>query len=192
MSDDPFDIPDVPDPSGRGGGDGGSGAGGHRRWPWFLAGLALGVAAALLVPRYVAPYLPAPFRAGELRVQGPVLAEQREEDRLLLTVETEQGAMLATFRRQVPEISLLVDEGDTVTLGVREYRPFVEDPTLVGVWKGRRSPGDTLEAPADTADADTPSEEPPARTDGDTGTEARQAPGGGAAGDTAEGDATDP
>lgn len=192
MSDDPFDIPDVPDPSDRGGGDDGSGSGSHRRWPWFLAGVALGVAAALLVPRYVTPYLPAPFRAGELRVQGPVLAEQQEEDRLLLTVETEQGAMLATFRQQVSEISLLVDEGDTVTLGVREYRPFVENPTLVGVWKGRRSAGDTLVGPDDTAGArpDSLSQEPPPAP-GDTTAGARDVPAGGAAEETAGGDTTD-
>lgn len=172
MSDDPFDIPDVPDPSDRGKGGGGSGPSGRRRWPWLLAGIALGVAATLLVPRYVAPYLPAPFRPGELRVQGPVLAEQREEDRLLLTVETEQGAMLATFRRQVAEIALLVDEGDTVTLGLREYAPFVEDPRLVGVYKGRRSGGaagggaaDTVGAPATTADTMSQSEPTPAPAD---------------------------
>lgn len=149
MSDDPFDMPDVPDPSDRGRESGGDGAGSPRRWPWLLAGVALGVAATLLAPRFVTPHLPAPFRAGDLRVQGPVLAEQQGEDRLLLTVGTEQGAMLVTFRQQVTEIALLVDEGDTVTLGVREYRPFVEDPTLVGVWKGRHPAGD--------AAADTPS-----------------------------------
>lgn len=153
MSDDPFDMPDVPDPSDRGRGSGGDGAGSPRRWPWLLAGLALGVAATLLAPRFVTPHLPAPFRAGELRVQGPVLAEQQGEDRLLLTVGTEQGAMLVTFRQQVAEIALLVDEGDTVTLGVREYRPFVEDPTLVGVWKGERPAGDAAPDTARPADA---------------------------------------
>lgn len=190
MSDDPFDISDVPDPSDRGRGSGEDGAGSPRRWPWLLAGVALGVAATLLVPRFVAPHLPAPFRAGELRVQGPVLAEQQGEDRLLLTVGTEQGAMLATFRQQVTEIALLVDVGDTVTLGVREYRPFVEDPTLVGVWKGRAPAGDAAADTASPSDAradtlsrarppqaapgsaaegeDTPGEPPNEATGGDT------------------------
>lgn len=135
MNDDPFDVPDAS--HGRGGREGdGSGSAGQRRWPWLVAGLVLGVAGALLVPRYVAPHLPGPFRAGEVRVEGPVLAEQQEEDRLLLTVETERGAMLATFRQQVSEIALLVEEGDHVALGVGEYRPFVEEPSLLGVWKG--------------------------------------------------------
>lgn len=150
MSDDPFDIPDAPGSSGRSQGAGGSGPARGRRWPWLLAGVALGVAATFLVPRYVAPHLPAPFRAGELQVRGVVLAEQQEEDRLLLTVETDQGAVLATFRRQVSEIGLLVDVGDTVTLGIREYRPFVQDPTLMGVYKGR--------PPADAGAADTSGE----------------------------------
>lgn len=147
MSDDPFDIPDVPDPADRRRGSDGSGPGRRRRWPWLLAGIALGIAATLLFPQYVAPYLPGPFRTGELLVRGPVLAEQEEEDRLLLTVETEQGAMLATFRQEVSELALLVDVGDTVTLSVRQYRPFVQDPTLVGVYKGRQ--------PAEAGAADT-------------------------------------
>lgn len=152
MNDDAYDIPDMPDTSRKGSGGDGSGRSSGRRWPWLLAGLALGVAATLLVPRYLTPYLPAPFRSGELQVQGPVLAEQREEDRLLLTVETEQGAILATFRRQVEEIALLVDEGDTVTLGLRKYAPFVEEPTLMGVYKGR--------PPAGGAAADTGGDRP--------------------------------
>lgn len=165
MSDDPFDIPDVPNPSDRQRGADATETAGGRRWPWLVAGIVLGVAAALLVPRFVTPYLPAPFRAGELRVQGPVLAEQQEEDRLLLTVETEQGAILATFRQQVSEIALLVDEGDTVTLGVREYRPFVRDPTLVGVYKGRPPDGarGTNAAPETDSRQDTMSQaRPPA------------------------------
>lgn len=150
MRDDPFETPEVPDASDRTrSGDGEKGLA-ARRWPWFLAGVVLGTAAALLVPRYLGPYLPASFRAGQVQIRGPVLAEQLEEDRLLLTVETEQGAMLATFRQRTPEIALLVDEGDTVTLGLKGYSPFVEEPTLLGVYKGRPPAGGEA---ADTAGA---------------------------------------
>lgn len=173
MSDDPFDVSDVPDPPGGGGGSVGSGSAGHRRWPWFLAGIALGVAATLLVPRYVTPHLPAALRSGELQVRGPVLAEQREEDRLLLTVRTDQGAVLATFRREVAEIALLVDEGDTLTLGLREVRPFVEEPTLVQVDKGLPPEGSGAEEEAGLRPAvpDTMSQAapPPAATDSPPG-----------------------
>lgn len=177
MSDDPFDMPDVAGPSdrGRGGADPDRPAG--RRWLWLLAGLVLGAAAALLVPHYLAPYLPGPFGGDQLRVEGPVLAERLEGERLMLTVETEQGAMLATFREKTSEIALLVDEGDTVTLELRAYRPFVEEPTLVGVYKGR--------APAAAERADTAGE---AATTPDTLSQPDPAP---AAADTAEDEATD-
>jgi len=43
--------------------------------------------------------------------------------------------MLATFDKKVPEIDLLVAQGDSVTLGVQAYRPFIQEPDLLGVRK---------------------------------------------------------
>lgn len=151
-----FDIPDIPDIPGLddepGGGSGRSGGGSgrrrSRRWPWLVAGLVLGVLGTLFLPDLVRPYLPAVLRGKATRVQGLVVGKGRDGDRLLLTVDTPQGAMLATFQKRVPEIDLLVSSGDSVTLGVAAYRPFVEGPELLGVRKpGRAS---TRPAAADT------------------------------------------
>ena len=108
-----------------------------RRWVWLLTGLVLGVLAAVFGPRLAAPYLPRVLQPGGEEVTGPVLGKRVEGDRVLLTVDTEQGAVLATFRQRVPEIDLLVEEGDTVTLGISAYAPLVEDPALAAVRKGR-------------------------------------------------------
>lgn len=160
---DSFDIPDIPDVEGGGGGSGGGGGKGgggssRRRWPWLAAGLLLGIAGTLLLPPVLAPHLPSPLRSDGLRIGGEVLKKRSEADRLLLTVETDSGAMLATFRRRVSAIDLLVEPGDSVTLVLERYRPFVEDPGLRGVRKDRgargrassRQPGDVTEGPGGT------------------------------------------
>lgn len=106
-----------------------------RRWPWLLAGLILGALGAMFLPDLASPYLPSILRTRAVEVRGPVLAKRLEGDRLLLTVNTERGAMLATFHRRVAEIDLLVSESDTVTLGLQAYAPLVEDPSLAAVTK---------------------------------------------------------
>lgn len=102
----------------------------------FLVGLGIGVAGALLAPRWVDPYLPEAIRAEVERVEGEVTRKLKEEDRLLLTVVTAQGSILATFRKKVPEIDLLVEQRDLVTLALRRYEPFVDDPVIERVRKG--------------------------------------------------------
>jgi len=98
----------------------------------FLAGLLLGVAGTIVVPRVAGPYLPAGF-GGPEDVEGRVSGKLREDGRLLLTVETDRGNVLATFTQRVPEIDLLVAVGDTLVMAMPEYSPFVEDPDLAKV-----------------------------------------------------------
>lgn len=109
---------------------------GPRRLPWFLGGLFLGIALAVFGPDLAEPYLPTVLRPGGEEVRGPVVAKRVGTERVLLTVDTDRGALLATFRQRVPEIDLLVEEGDTVTLGIPAYAPLVEDPVLAAVQKG--------------------------------------------------------
>lgn len=141
MAEDRYDIPDIPDVPGddSGGSNGGSGSGGRsgKRWPWLLAGVALGVAGVLLLPRYLGPYLPDVLGLEKIEIRGQVIESERQEERLLLTVDSRQGALLVTFRQKVDEISLLVAEGDSIFLQAREFAPFLEGPNLVGVRKGR-------------------------------------------------------
>jgi hypothetical protein len=106
----------------------------------FLIGVAVGVAGTLLVPRYLGSYLPAGLGGGGEALEGPVLGKRQEEGRLLLTVDALQGAALATFSERVAEIDLLVDVGDTITLGVSGYEPFIDDPAFRGVRKATRTP----------------------------------------------------
>jgi hypothetical protein len=141
-----FDIPDIPDipgldddeagaPQPRKRGGGGSGRGPRRRWPWLLTGIVAGVLGTLFLPGLVRPYLPAALRGHATRVEGLVVEKGHEGSHLLLTVDTREGAMLATFEKRVAEIDLLVARGDSISLGVQTYRPFVEQPELLGVRK---------------------------------------------------------
>ncbi|MFV1986131.1 MAG: hypothetical protein ACC682_02530 [Gemmatimonadota bacterium] len=108
---------------------------GGRRLPWFAVGLILGIAGTIFVPGLLAPYLPGLFRGDPEILSGPVLAKERDGDRLLLTIQTEPGALIASFSERVAEIALLVDRGDTVTIAVDDYDPFIEDPDFEGVRK---------------------------------------------------------
>jgi hypothetical protein len=131
---------------------------GPRRAPWLLGGLVLGIAGTLLLPPLLRPYLPDSFRGEVEMVTGPILGEERDGDRLLLTIQAEQGALLATFTERVAEIDLLVGVGDTVSLGVSRYQPFVENPTFEGVKKvGAVSGASESESPDVAGDATEPS-----------------------------------
>lgn len=108
------------------------------RWPIVLSlglGLVLGVAGAVLGPRLADRYLPDVIRGKAELVAAVVVEKKLEQDRLLLTVVSDQGAILATFRKKVAEINLLVDKGDRVTLALHGYQPFVDDPRIERVEK---------------------------------------------------------
>jgi hypothetical protein len=101
----------------------------------FLIGLALGAVVVVIGPRVAGPYLPEALRGKVELVEGEVARKLREPDRLLITLTTPRGAILATFRKRIPEVDLLVAEGDTLTLGLRRFEPFVEDPSIQSVRK---------------------------------------------------------
>lgn len=103
----------------------------------FGVGLALGAAAALLVPRWLAPVLPESWRPTQTLIVGQVLQKVEQEARVRLVVETEWGALLASFTDEAAErIRLLVDEGDEVALVLSAYQPFVDNPEVARVLKG--------------------------------------------------------
>jgi len=101
----------------------------------FLVGFGVGLGAPSVAPKYLGQYFPTGLSATRSGVQGVVVKKQSEEDRLLLTISAPDGAMLATFEKKITEISLLVDEGDIVTLDTRVYAPFVTDPPILRVKK---------------------------------------------------------
>ena len=101
----------------------------------LLVGVGVGVAVPKFLSPTLGPYLPPALQDQSTPVEGTVVRKSREEGRLLLTVSTPRGALLSTFTKQIPEIDLLVEEGDSVTLGISHYEPFVKDPIVKGVMK---------------------------------------------------------
>jgi len=101
----------------------------------FLLGLGLGLSGPMLASRYVDTYLPNFLKKTIHPLEGSVTAKQRQPDRLLITITTQDGTILATFQQQIPEIDLLIQERDLVTLDVRQYEPFVTDPPVLRVTK---------------------------------------------------------
>jgi len=101
----------------------------------FLLGLGLGLGLPSLAPQYLDSYFPKIMKPSTQEVKGVVVRKQANPNRLLLTISSKEGALLATFQKKITEISLLVDEGDTVTLAVKEYAPFVTDPPILRVNK---------------------------------------------------------
>ena len=112
-------------------------ASGKSKWPWWLlTGVALGILGTIFLPDLMRPYLPEMMRGENVEISGIVEAKSREADRLLLTIAGSSGAVLVTYTHQIPEMDLLIEPGDSVVLAVREYAPFVEDPSVRRVQKG--------------------------------------------------------
>lgn len=106
----------------------------------LVMGIAIGVSAVLLGPDYIQPYLPQSLRGKAVTVEGSVVEKQRKDSELLLTINTPQGALLATVRKKVAEVQLLVDKGDTVELVLKQYEPFIMDPEIKRVRKEQTRP----------------------------------------------------
>lgn len=124
---------------------GGEAADKKSRWLWwFTSGLILGVLGTIFLPDLLRPYLPDMLKGENVEIAGVVEAKSREADRLLLTIGGDAGAVLVTYTQEIPEMDLLIEPGDSVVLAVREYAPFVEDPSVRRVQKGnavqRRQP----------------------------------------------------
>jgi hypothetical protein len=109
----------------------------------LFIGVALGAAGAMFLPKVLAPYLPDSLAGRTATVRGTVMAKEKKPASLLLTVNTPQGALLATFSRDVDATDLLVGPNDTVDLRIKRYEPFVEDPKIMRVVKAG-SAADTL------------------------------------------------
>jgi hypothetical protein len=92
------------------------------------------------------------MKPSTLEVKGAVVKKQAKPNRLLLTISSKEGAILATFKKKIAEISLLVDEGDSITLSVKEYDPFVTDPPILRVNK----PEPDSPTPTSPSDPDAP------------------------------------
>ncbi len=101
----------------------------------FCLGLGFGLSIPIVGPHYMEPYIPNFLQKPLHPLEGVVTNKQRDQDRLLMTVTTKDGTILATFKKQVAEIDLLVEEQDSITLDVKQYEPFVNDPPVLKVNK---------------------------------------------------------
>jgi hypothetical protein len=101
----------------------------------FVFGLVLGILGAIFLPNYVRPYIPQWVTGKAIVVKGTVAAKQKKEDTLLMTVDTPDGVLLATFKKKVDEINLLINEKDAIEFTLPKYMPFIEDPKIIRVVK---------------------------------------------------------
>jgi small basic protein len=99
----------------------------------LIVGIALGVVGTLRLPSLAAPYLPASLVLPTRTVEAEVTKKLREPDRILLRLQVDHTLVLATFTRKVPEVDLLVQEGDTITVALPQNRTFVDDPVIHAV-----------------------------------------------------------
>lgn len=106
----------------------------------FAAGVALGASGMIYGPELVAPYLPESLQRKIPNLDGTVVVKKREGDRLLLAIQTQEGSILATFKEKVAETELLISEGDLITIVLRQYKPFVEDPVISRVREKQPKP----------------------------------------------------
>jgi hypothetical protein len=95
----------------------------------LLVGIGVGAVGARKLPSTAEFYLPDLLTHPAL-VEGRVVKKQRESDRVLLKVQTDNGPVLATFTKKVAEIDLLVEPGDVLVLRLPADRTFVDDPVM--------------------------------------------------------------
>src|SRR5262245_41498762 len=103
----------------------------------LAVGFVLGIGAGTSGSTLVAPYLYKAVSGPSEHLEGQVVRKQRDANRLLVKVTTTQGPMLVAFTQKVPDLDLLLDAGDVVTLLTPGYATFVDDPILERV-KGPR------------------------------------------------------
>jgi hypothetical protein len=105
----------------------------------FIFGLVLGILGMVFLPNYVRPYIPEWITGKTIVVKGTVAAKQKKENVLLLTVDTPEGVLLATFKKKVDEINLLINEKDVIEFTLPKYMPFIDDPKIIRVVKEQQA-----------------------------------------------------
>lgn len=106
-----------------------------KTWAGLLGGFILGFLSAVIVdlvaPELLDPYTRQFIPSAQIEsVRGTVVKKERDSNRLLMTLSTPKGVLLATFTQKLDELDLLVAEGYTTTIRLRSYSPFVENPVI--------------------------------------------------------------
>jgi hypothetical protein len=113
----------------------------------FILGLILGILCTIYLPKYVQPYLPESMLVKETKIKGTVTAKEKKGDALLLTVNTPEGVLLATFKKKADDVNLLIDEKDEIQFALPKDTTFIDDPKIIKVVKGQQ----TVTAPSETS-----------------------------------------
>ena len=88
-------------------------------------------------------------------VEGVVVSERREGDRLLLTLRSGDETIVASFVERADDVAELVSEGDTVTVRVGARGVFADDVPILRLRRAVDGPEDpTSEASEEDASAD--------------------------------------
>lgn len=136
----------------------------------LFLGVVLGALGMSFLPPYLTPYLPEMLKPTQRIVEGQVVAKRMSPEGLLLTIETPEGAVLATFTTRTEEIDLLVNKGDYVAFGLKAYKPFLQDPEIARVRKAERLPPEPpaatepVRVPEPASATEPPAAEPEAAT----------------------------
>jgi hypothetical protein len=134
----------------------------------LLIGVMAGVAVLAFGGDYIKRYIPVPVRADGKDVEGKVMAKRMDNGKLLVTVQTSEGAVLVTFTHKVSEINLLVAQDDSITLNIRKYEPFISNPLIRRVMKVD-SKTQSVERPMKLPEKQVPLPEPEKNTEEDAG-----------------------
>jgi hypothetical protein len=105
----------------------------------FVFGLTLGILGMIYLPEYVRPYFPESMEKKEIVLKGTVVVKEKKGNDLLMTVNTPEGGLLATFKQKTGEIELLINEKDEVQLTLPNYMPFINDPKIIRVVKTQQA-----------------------------------------------------
>ncbi len=104
----------------------------------LLIGIAFGVGITVYAPDLIRKYLPSDMGGSLRNIEGTVVAKEKKDRELLVTINTDEGAMLSTFRKNLDKIDLLVGVNDIVEIKISGYRPFIDDPIIARVKKPGR------------------------------------------------------
>lgn len=117
------------------------------------------------------------WTTGRGQVEATIVEERREQDRLVLSLRSQDRAMMATFRERADDIAALVEIGDVVTLRVSGQNVFADDVPILNVRRRpppssrRRRRGEDAEAEPTAATAGPEAPSPAEHEEGaETGT----------------------
>lgn len=122
----------------------------------FFIGLAVGVTVAFKSPNTIYPHLPGAITGKAKTIEGTVLKKELNGQSLLISIDTEKGALVASFSRKVRETDLLVDAGNTIHFVISEYEPFIRNPVITRIEKTTVATRPEVFMPAEPAEEKQP------------------------------------